>query len=81
MSEIDNILKALIAERDRLNLAIQVLQGAKTAQNISQPPEMPEPAVGRKWGEDQRRAQSERMRKLWRSGRMMKPMEPEPKPD
>jgi hypothetical protein len=66
---IDQILGALIAERDRLNRAIEALQGP--ARRRGRPPKNPlllvaTPQIKRRPRTDaQKKAQSEKMKKYW----------------
>jgi hypothetical protein len=69
-----DIVAALIAERDKLNQAIAILQGSGTPKRRGRPPKNPFAAPAarskarrtmRKRTKAQREAQAERMRKYW----------------
>ena len=75
---IDHILSLLIAERDRLNVAINALTGGAGVKRRGRPPKNPTgvatvtnsaaPSVkrsGRKFSAAQRKQQAERMRAYW----------------
>jgi len=55
----DEIVRLLIAERDRITLAIEALGGGgiESAKTSTRP--------GRTWSEAQRKAQGERIRRAW----------------
>lgn len=59
---IDRVLTLLIQERDRLNKAIEALQGSGKSSGVSGGTRKPRTAA-------QRKAQSEKMKKYWASRR------------
>jgi hypothetical protein len=69
--ETSQIVALLVAERDRLNNAIEALQG--TSKRIGRPPKnsvataIPAPTKRRKFSKAQREAAAERMRQRWAS--------------
>jgi hypothetical protein len=74
---IDHIVTVLIAERDRLNAAIEVLQGGATTKRRGRPPgskngvsaavtpASPKKLVRRNFTAAARKAQSKRMKAYW----------------
>ncbi len=70
----EQIVALLIAERDRLNHAIQVLQGHSSAKAASPKPASAAAKVQKRKPRTaaQRKAQSERMRAFWAARRKQK---------
>ena len=74
---LDTVLALLIAERDKINRAIEVLQGGtkrrgRPPKALSAPAEVKPQRKTRTFSAAQRKAASERMRKMWEARRKAK---------
>ena len=69
----NDVLAALIAERDRLDKAIAILQGEQVPKRRGRPPGSKSKTAGSKMTSAVRKAHSARMKKYWAQRRKEKP--------